>query len=1600
MRITGLRIDRFGVWSDLTMDNLGEGMTVFFGPNEAGKSTLMQYIRTILYGFAPNRCERFLAKPRESGILLPDNRQPGGSLFIASRDSNYHVRRHADPMEPLESPGKVTVSTPDHGKQGPQQLATLLNGIDEAIYNNVFAVGLREVQRLASLDDTQAARQLYSLSTGTDRVSLVDVTRQLRSTKCRLVGCDDQPSLLTEFLQQQKQAATRIRQLGAQSARWAKLIRERDRIQSEISRLEAELTKTNQRAEVVESALRLQPKWETLRRLNVEIDSMGIVPEIPARLLETIGTLKNEIAAHQKRRDELQQRREQLQVETQQIRLNDALQRHSARIHAILDERTSIVTLDARVEKLKDELEEAEFEVQAEQERLGLAAMRPAKGSATGGFPKFDHATIATLQDPAHSLERDRQLLDAVKQEAAEYKQRVAKLGEEISTAMGHDPDWFRQQDADNVLRAMEQTSGAASGLRREMQVKQDINELTEDLQDIEDRRAGVLRNQLLPLEIVRALGVLFAMGSMLLLSGLFGDWLGIPETRRATLLLMGVIGTAVATLLKLVLDVPVRDGLRDTQRQYELLQQQLTDSETELDELNARNATLPGNPSGKRTGPISLRDTETRLVRLEGLLPLEHQRRGMLKLADEAERRAMEIAKSMKETRQRWEQTLTSLGLSTRMTPEQIRSLSADSNGLLQLYRVAEERRKRYEEARSEQAIVAERLRDLMADALIRPVSDKPSDKLNQLAMAMTEQDQLSGKQQSLRKKERELNRELQNVGRTIQQLQRRRTSQITMAGAADDDDLSRLNQRRRKYLQLINQRNTLQSQIDTALGNGAREKVLQRQLNSRQAQHLPDRLQRVQSDLEQAAARLKELQYRNGEITEQIRSLASDQSLGRAHLQLGLIQHQTDEGIHKWKVVDAFGSLLASVYKKYEKDRQPDTLKEASRYLSRMTNGRYQRIWTPLAEDVLIVEDHDGRQLPIEVLSRGTREQLFLSLRLALVAGYARRGVQMPVILDDVLVNFDSERTQSAAKVIADFARSGHQVLVFTCHQHIKDIFANLQVDVRDIPRRNAGTSEKVALHELADETHLASNPIVEVTNTIARMPNSLIEVTPARAEPSDEPAAIPAEQVAPAGVFIGFDEPVHVGGRSTSWATESYSGELKGNSDELLGTHIPARNASVHGFADAPPVSNELPRDYYRQWDDPPIRSGADIEMDEYRGVPIALDPIEPVDAPSHPEPICDASESIGASIPASNQPRENFAPVVSGGIPPEPFTFRESYSDYAEPVIDEDLLGGASVKSSISASLETTAHSLEKTAQASQPARPLEQPLGFDGENQRDFDEIPLVGGTLPQPANDESEESPPQVSSSSKPDNILEPHDFSKGLLENGNPAKNRRQNIAPEPTSPVKEPIEFDDVLDIDLRIGDSSNPDPVASDTRETTMTFDPTHDDLTNDDVVASTASGEAVLDEEYEYEYVDDATDGDDEYEYIEVEVDEDGNEMLAEDDSEEYDDEEDDEQVGELDDGEDDYEYVEVDDEDADEYDEVAEKEDDENEDDEYEYVDSEEDELDDEYEYVEVEVDEDGNEIDAEADDEYEYEDAEEEDYEIDDDLDAPIGDAA
>jgi hypothetical protein len=121
------------------------------------------------------------------------------------------------------------------------------------------------------------------------------------------------------------------------------------------------------------------------------------------------------------------------------------------------------------------------------------------------------------------------------------------------------------------------------------------------------------------------------------------------------------------------------------------------------------------------------------------------------------------------------------------------------------------------------------------------------------------------------------------------------------------------------------------------------------------------------------------------------------------------------------------------------------------------------------------------------------------------------------LPLVLDDVLVNFDRERAMHAARTLKTFAELGHQVMMFTCHQHIVDIFHEIEVEVRVMPQHGIPGRATVLLPEIAeeefyqdgeeDEAEYEEETLEDLSDEIE--PEPIVEV--AEAEEVDEPPQV---------------------------------------------------------------------------------------------------------------------------------------------------------------------------------------------------------------------------------------------------------------------------------------------------------------------------------------------------------------------------------------------------------------------------------------------------------------------------------------------------------
>ncbi len=129
---------------------------------------------------------------------------------------------------------------------------------------------------------------------------------------------------------------------------------------------------------------------------------------------------------------------------------------------------------------------------------------------------------------------------------------------------------------------------------------------------------------------------------------------------------------------------------------------------------------------------------------------------------------------------------------------------------------------------------------------------------------------------------------------------------------------------------------------------------------------------------------------------------------------------------------------------------------LEMASQYVQRLTENECCGISIASAGRVLVQTTHTNEQLSLQQLSRGTRDQVGLALRLALIQVRSETSGHVPLILDDVFVTSDDARASAAVKLLTELGQQGHQILFFTCQKDVRDLFARFNADVRTFDYR----------------------------------------------------------------------------------------------------------------------------------------------------------------------------------------------------------------------------------------------------------------------------------------------------------------------------------------------------------------------------------------------------------------------------------------------------------------------------------------------------------------------------------------------------------------
>ena len=261
MRINEIFIDGFGQFAAKSFGPLEQPVTVFYGPNEAGKSTLLEFIRAVLFEFR-----------RAPGDYPPlAGGRHGGRVTLVNKDG---LRTDVSRFKGGPSAG-VTLSSETGAPLNETVLAQMLGNNSRDLFEQVFAFTLDELHSSDLLKDANVNNQIYSAGMGV--TSLPSVINSIGVERKNLFLNRGSSQKIYDAHKQLQDIDNKLREVEESAGRYGDLVTRQQQVETELAGLAA-------RREQIQSRLArqkiLQSAWDPWNDLESTQQLLASLPAI------------------------------------------------------------------------------------------------------------------------------------------------------------------------------------------------------------------------------------------------------------------------------------------------------------------------------------------------------------------------------------------------------------------------------------------------------------------------------------------------------------------------------------------------------------------------------------------------------------------------------------------------------------------------------------------------------------------------------------------------------------------------------------------------------------------------------------------------------------------------------------------------------------------------------------------------------------------------------------------------------------------------------------------------------------------------------------------------------------------------------------------------------------------------------------------------------------------------------------------------------------------------------------------------------------------------------------------------------------------------
>ncbi|MCR2821084.1 ATP-binding protein [Lederbergia panacisoli] len=974
MKLISLHIFGYGKLIDFYIHNISD-MQIVYGENEAGKSTIMSFIHSILFGFPSRQQSSLRYEPKNHSAY-------GGRLTLQTKEHGEVI------IERIKgkSAGDVTVFLGNGLKGNEELLSELLNGMNRSLYESIFSFNLDGLQEVQKLKGDEVSRYLVASGTmGTD--ILLNVEQSFQRELDQLFKPSGRKPILNEKINMLRESEKNLQKAKQKNAEYGSILIKKETTEKRLTYLQNEIGELNDELQIV---YELVEKWDRINefnRIHQYIEELGPIH------FPTDGLIRYERLSEKV-----------IMISSRLIAVNKKI----AEIDKRIEENTPIKTFQTMLDRTEKALMEWPLYEQLQSEIVNLKReVSYYKDQAKRIYRELNYSEGQYSIIPTLNLGLD--LKGKIKESLNDKATLSAKL------------DGIQNQM--NITQTeMEKLEAACEKIELNLLPETDFKKLEKEKKDWKDTNQLLHEKDELERSIIK-------------------DENRLKKTKKALLLnsiiLLSSTGFIVWGVLSSELMIAVFAGFVLV---YGLVNfsnfiKQLNSTKYDKEQVQARIQWITEKitESKNARSPVQLYDEQLHFR--NELKNHDHQLDQKLKNIKYLHVQKQEIVDLIEKNQSKINNFKKELGLSHYFTDTRLDDAFDLLLELMNLMKGSQTVEKDVNEKVLKQKQWVEKLNELAQSAGIE--FTETSETIFRLKQLLRLEQEKKFIQKDLLESRTEIHEERDQLQLELQEYQSQIDQLFKITHTNDEEEF-------RRKASLYNESKLLKERLDildVQIGNSLKEKaeIFKSEIELKQ------RMNELTKLLEEKNSWLHNQQNEFAALRHEIQVLEEGGTYSEKLHQFYHLKSSFNEEARIWAKYSIARTILQNTMDNYIKERFPKVVKKAQEYLAFLTDNMYNRLHFQVDEGIVI--DHvSGQRFTPDELSRGTSEQLYTALRLALVQ-ILYIDYPFPIIIDDGFVNFDKHRTEKVLQLIESISNSS-QVLLFTCHDHIKSHFSESNI------------------------------------------------------------------------------------------------------------------------------------------------------------------------------------------------------------------------------------------------------------------------------------------------------------------------------------------------------------------------------------------------------------------------------------------------------------------------------------------------------------------------------------------------------------------------